>query len=234
MNFSGINLSDFIGAFIGFIFTIAVFSYVLGDNFLFRIAISIFIGVAAGYAAVVALFNIIWPQLILPLFVGTQSEKLLAIPPFILSVFLLLKLFPRYSSLGNPAMAYLVGIGAAVMISGAVIGTIFPQVSASINTLNWRNYQAQGGSPIWSLFQGLIILVGTVTTMVYFQFNTGYGDIHLEKRSALFTSIIWIGKIFVAVTLGAIFAGVLLASLTALIERMQFLIDFLKPLFSLG
>lgn len=231
MNFSGINLSDFIGAFMGFMITIAIFSYILGDNFLFRIAISIFIGVAAGYAAVVALYNVIWPQLILPLIGGTSSERFLAIPPFILCVFLLFKLVPRYSSLGNPAMAYLVGVGAAVIISGAVSGTLFPQVSASINTLDWRGFQAQGNAPMWSLIQGLIILISTVTTMIYFQFTTGYGDFHLDKKSTLFTSIVWIGKIFVAVTLGAIFAGVLLASLTALIERMQFLFDFLRPLF---
>ncbi len=234
MIFSGANLGDLIGAFLGFIFTIAVFSYILGDNFLFRIAIAIFIGVTAGYAAIVALYNVIWPQLLFPLLFGTQSERLLAIIPFILGVFLLFKLVPRYSSLGNPVMAYLVGVGAAVIISGAVIGTIFPQVSASINTLNWRGFQEQGSMPVWSLIQGVIILVSTITTMIYFQFVTGYGDIHLEKQSALFTSIIWIGKIFVAVTLGAIFAGVLIATLTALVERMQFLIDFIIPLFSSG
>jgi hypothetical protein len=131
-------------------------------------------------------------------------------------------------------MAYLVGVGAAVIISGAVVGTIFPQVTASMNTLNWNNFQAQSSTPVWSLIQGVIILLSTVTTMVYFQFVTGFRDVHLETQNALFTSIVWIGKIFVAVTLGAIFAGVLIASMTALVERMQFLLDFLIPLFSSG
>jgi hypothetical protein len=34
----------------------------------------------------------------------------------------------------------------------------------------------------------------------------------------------WIGKIFIAITLGAVFAGVLTAGMTALIERSDFLI----------
>lgn len=234
MTFSGVNLGDLIGAFLGFFFTIAVFSYILGDNFLFRIAISIFIGVAAGYAAIVAIFNVIWPQLIFPILFGSQSERILAIVPFILGVLLLFKLAPRYSSLGNPVMAYLVGVGAAVIISGAVMGTIFPQVSASINTLNWRSYQAQGNTPVWSLIQGVIILISTITTMIYFQFVTGFRDFHLDKQSAIFSGIISIGKIFVAVTLGAIFAGVLITSMTALVERMQYLVDFIIPLFISG
>ncbi len=141
---------------------------------------------------------------------------------------------PRYSSLGNPVMAYLVGVGAAVIISGAVTGTIFPQVSASINTLNWKGYQAQGNPPVWSLLQGGIILISTVTTMIYFQFFTGFRDVHLEKQSGIFSGILAIGKIFVAVTLGAIFAGVLIASITALVERMQYLVDFIIPLFISG
>ena len=234
MTFSGVNLGDMIGAFLGFFLTIAIFSYILGDNFLFRITISIFIGVAAGYAAIVALYNVIWPQLVFPILFGSQSEKILAIIPFILGVFLLFKLVPRYASLGNPVMAYLVGVGAAVIISGAVVGTIFPQVSASINTLNWKGYQAQGGAPFWSLIQGVIILISTITTMIYFQFFTGFRDVHLEKQSAIFSGIVSIGKIFVALTLGAIFAGVLITSMTALVERMQFLVDFIIPLFISG
>jgi len=234
MTFSGVNLGDLIGAFLGFFFTIAVFSYILGDNFLFRVTISIFIGVAAGYAVVVALYNVIWPQLIFPILFGSQSERILAVVPFILGVLLMFKLAPRYSSLGNPVMAYLVGVGAAVIISGAIMGTIFPQVSASMNTLNWKDYQAQSDAPLWRMFQGVIILISTITTMIYFQFVTGFRNIHLEKQSSLFSGIIAVGKIFVAVTLGAIFAGVLIASMTALVERMQYLVDFIIPLFISG
>ncbi|MBN1535907.1 MAG: hypothetical protein JW908_04170 [Anaerolineales bacterium] len=234
MTFSGVNLGELIGAFLGFFFTVAIFSYILGDNFLFRITISIFIGVAAGYAAIVAVYNVIWPQLIFPLFFGSQSEKILATIPFILGVFLIFKVIPRYSSLGNPVMAYLVGVGAAVIISGAVMGTIFPQVSASINTLNWKSYQAQSATPVWNFIQGALILISTITTMVYFQFFTGFKDFRLDKRSAIFSGIVWIGKIIVAVTFGAIFAGVLIAFITALVERMQFIIDFIIPLFITG
>ena len=61
---------DFIGSIIGFILTLMVFSYLLGDNGLFRLAVYILVGVSAGFVAVVALYNLIWPQLIIPLWSG--------------------------------------------------------------------------------------------------------------------------------------------------------------------
>lgn len=41
-----------------------------------------------------------------------------------------------------------------------------------------------------------------------------------------------IGQVFIAITLGALFAGVLSAALAALIERLAFLINVIKPLIS--
>ncbi len=39
-----------------------------------------------------------------------------------------------------------------------------------------------------------------------------------------------VGQIFIAITLGVIFAGVFSASLTALIERLHFIGEFILPL----
>jgi hypothetical protein len=44
---------EFISALIGLVLTLMIFSYLLGDNPLFRFAIYLFIGVASGYAAAV-------------------------------------------------------------------------------------------------------------------------------------------------------------------------------------
>ena len=60
--------ADPIGAVIGFILTLMVLSYIIGDNFIFRLAIHIGIGVTAGFAVVLILQNILWYQVIVPLF----------------------------------------------------------------------------------------------------------------------------------------------------------------------
>ena len=53
----GLGLADVIGAFVGFVLTLLVFSYIFGDNVLFRIAMHIFIGVAAGYVVAISVYK---------------------------------------------------------------------------------------------------------------------------------------------------------------------------------
>ncbi|MBC8508622.1 MAG: hypothetical protein ISR58_00865 [Anaerolineales bacterium] len=219
MTAANMNLADLIGLLIGFSFTIFILSYILGDNFLFRFATHIFIGAAAGYASVVTIYNVILPQLIFPLMNGGQGEMILTISLLIPSLLLLAKISPRLSKIGNPAMAILVGIGAAVAIGGGIFGTIFPQVSAAVNVFETNNF-----------LEGAILLIGTFTTLLYFQFNSKQSK---NQRPAIVQAtklIRWIGKAFIAITFGALFAGVYVAALTALIERFSFLWTFIKEL----
>ena len=44
---------EVISAVVGFFLTVMIFSYLIGDNPLFRIAVYLFVGVASGYAAAV-------------------------------------------------------------------------------------------------------------------------------------------------------------------------------------
>src|SRR5512134_1627974 len=111
MNLGSLSLPDLVGTFLGFVLTLLVFSYVFGDNALFRLVIHIFVGVASGYAVVVAWYNVIWPQLLLPLIIGSQSERLFVLVPLVLGLLLLFKAFPGTSSLGTPSVAFLVGVG---------------------------------------------------------------------------------------------------------------------------
>jgi hypothetical protein len=152
-----LTLADLLGGFVGLWLTLLVFSYLLGDNFLFRIAIHIFIGVAAGFSAVVAFYNVILPQLILPLLSGGQGERLLLLVPLILSILLLAKVSPRLSRWGNVSMAYLVGVGAAVAIGGALMGTLFPQVRATINLFDLQAAQEGGSNIFFQFVNGSII-----------------------------------------------------------------------------
>jgi hypothetical protein len=202
---------------------------------LFRLTMHIFIGVSAGYAAVVAWYDVIWPQLVLPFFSGNQSQILFALVPLLLSGLLLLKVSPRLSRLGNPAVAYLVGVGAAAGIGGAVMGTIFPQVGASINLFDTQIASQGAAGLVLRLAEGSVILVGTLTTLIYFHFGVRPRQDNrsgsTSQRSEWIDGLGWVGQVFIAITLGALFAGVYSAALTALIERLYFLGDFLLPLF---
>lgn len=208
----------------GFALTVMVFLYLfLGDNALFRVVAYTFVGVAAGYVAVVILFQVIIPRLIVPLLSG----QLMVLVPLLLGLLLLFKLSPRLSFIGTWSMAVLVGVGAAVAVGGAIFGTLFGQVTGTINLFPKLADLGQVSLDAWSgqLIEGLFMLVGTVTTLAYFQFGAANRPNQPVQRSRLVESLSTIGQVFIGITLGATFAGVYVASLAAFIERISAMIN---------
>ena len=230
MNIATLNLSDLVGVITGFSITVLVFSYLLGDNPLFRFVLHIFIGVAAGYAGIVAIYSVLLPRLVMPLLSDNTLEQVITLLPLLLSGLLLTKISPRLARLGNVSMAFLVGVGAAAAIGGAVTGTVIPQVSASINQLDLEAIRKSGINLWLQVINSLIILLGTITTLAYFHFGAPIQTGRVAQRRAWIDGLGRIGQIFIAITFGMLFAGVYAAALTALIERVVFLVSFIKPL----
>ena len=220
------NLTDFIGLALGFLLTILIFSYLIGDNPFFRLAIHIFIGVSAAYVAIITVNNVLIPRLIMPLINGSQGERLLSIILFIPSIFLFFKVTPLRRA-GNWAVAILVGIGAAAAIGGAITGTLFPQILGTINSVDSSAYTITTSR--WDqAINGLIIVIGTITTLLYFHFGTQDIPGQSDERLQFIEVISKIGKVFLAITFGALYAGVYLSALAALVERLSFIWDFLN------
>jgi len=210
--------------------TLMIFSYFFGDNPLFRLATYIFVGVTAGYVAVLIVYQVLLPRLIWPLLHGGTSERALVIFPLILSILLLTKLSPKFAQLGSIPMAYLVGAGAAVIISGAATGTIIHQTRAAINMFDMQSPAAQANGPMAQILTATIVLVGTVSSLAYFHFSAKPKANGPAQRSKMMELLANIGQIFIAITLGALFAGVYATTITALIERLDFIMQFLQSL----
>lgn len=210
-----------LGAIVGFLLTLMVISYILGDNPLFRLAIHIFIGVTAGYIAVVVFYNVIWYQAVAPFIAAPLQNLSLTVPALVLCVWLLTKASPRLASVGTPVVAFLVGVGAATAIGGAVLGTIFPQVAASTNVFDSAARQP-GADLLRSFLNAILVLVGTAATLAYFHFGVSSKPGMEGRRPFLMEYLGQGGMIFVAITFGVLFAGVYAAALAALVERVYF------------
>ena len=215
------NAIDLFWTAVAFFLTLCIFSYALGDNPFFRLATHLFIGVAAGYIVVVLFNQVLWPKLGLALLLGTPTERLLTIVPAVLSLLMLAKLIPGTARAGNLSMGFLVGAGAAVTIGGAITGTLFPQTMATINLFNLRNTSA--GGALAAFLEGLFVLVGSAVTLIYFYFGARKSASGQLKRPIWIETMAKVGEIFIAVTFGALFAGVFVAAMTALLERATFL-----------
>lgn len=223
-------LSELITGVLSFLFTILILSYLIGDNPLFRIAVYLFVGITAGYVASVVLWQVLIPRLVTPflptLLAGSTAEKIILLVPMFGAVFILMKISPRLSKIASIAMAFLVGAGAAVIIAGALLGTIIPQVSATINFFDAELAAARNIETTEVLGNGAIILVGVVTSLAYFHFGATPQANGTTRRFVLIEFLALIGRVFIGITLGVVFAGVYAAALTAFIERISSLINF--------
>jgi hypothetical protein len=210
---------DLFGILVSFTFTVLVLSYALGDNLLFRLAVHIFIGAAAGYAAAVALRDVLLPRL------GAMNPTQMMVA-LLWILLLAMKLFgstPRISRIGNLAAALMVGVGAAVAVGGAIQGTLVPQVSAASNFFNSASYD----NPLQALVWGSFALVGTITSLAHFHFNAKAVPNQIPKRARLIELVSMVGQVFISIALGVIFAGVYSAALLALIERFYFIVQMI-------
>ena len=220
---------DLITGALSFLFTLMIFSYLIGANPLFRIGVHIFVGVSAGYIAAIAFWQVLWARLIYPLIDASTSpmDKAFLAVPLLLSVLILMKVSPRLAGLGSVAMAFLVGVGAAVTIAGAVSGTLIPQMLGTINAFDMNLAAAQNINVFEALLNGAFILAGVIFSLSYFHFGAKPQSDGSMRRLGFIEIMAWVGRIFIGITLGAIFAGLYSAALTAFIERINSLINFI-------
>jgi hypothetical protein len=210
---------DFLASVVAFLITIMILSYLIGDNPLFRLAVSVFVGVAAGFVAAVAWWQVLLPKLILPLLAGQFLDRAMLAVPLVLSGLLLMKAWPPLSRLGAPALGLLIGVASAVAVGGALRGTLIPQLSASVDGLS-----AGQTSSLERLADGAFVLVGLVASLVYFQFSAGVRKDGSIARPRVLEWVAALGGALIAITLGILFSGVYSAAVTALIERLHFLL----------
>jgi hypothetical protein len=216
---------ELISALVGLFLTLMVFSYLIGDNPLFRVAVYLFIGVASGYAATIVWHYVLVPKLLQPL----MALNPLTIIPLAFGVSLLAKLSPRTAWIGSFAMAVLVGVGAAAAVGGALIGTLLPQAQAAIDGFDILS-AGSGLEAVSRLLAGAVMLGGTVFTLASFHFSAGRAVDGVPKRNRIIEGIAWVGRIFIAITFGVLFAGVYMSALTAMIERLSFVLNFIRGL----
>lgn len=203
-----------IGLWAGFVFTLMIFSYLLGDNVLYRLAVYIFVGLAAGYITVVTVESVLLPWLRGTLLSGEADlgAKVVGIVPFILGLLLLLKSSPRLGRVGNFAIAFIIGVGTAVALVGAITGTLLPLA------------QATGSGVRLDVLNGFLIFIGVSSTLMYFRYLARRMPNGVVRRSLVVRSISAVGQAFIVITLGALYAGAIITSLTIFSERVSFIL----------
>ncbi len=208
---------DAIGVWVGAILTLLVFSYLFGDTPLFRFAQAVFVGVTIGYATTVAVDLVLLRLLFLPLAQDFAGEAPVLIWPLLLGIMLLLKLRPSWAALGNVPIGFLFGVGGALAIGGALSGALLPQLGATLVSFSpWQNAD--------TLINNLILAVGTIGAFLSFRFVTGGERPAARMLDALARGWGHVGRWFVLIAFGAIFAGTAVSRISILVGRIYYLL----------
>lgn len=219
---------DLMGTLLSALLTVMVLSYFWRDNPAFRVAAYSFVGVAAGYAGAIAWHNVLDPGLVDPFLERGLSVLTdpTVIVPWVLIFLLLFKVSPATTRLGSVSTALMVGVGAAVVVGGAITGTLIPQSMAAMATLDpGAVTPTTGETGAERIINVVILLIGTISTLLYFRFGARQTPSGAKKRGPIGAGAAWVGQVFIAITFGVMYAGVLMSAVIVLGERLQLLVD---------
>lgn len=194
---------------VSFVLTLMVFSYLLADTLLYRLAVAIFVGLAAAFTGIVTFESVILPALDL-----TDADLILPIVAASLVGLLMLKPIGRLNVLTNLALAFLVGVGAAVAVVGALTGTLIP---LALDTAQ----RPADLSDTTALINTVLVVIGVVTTLLYFQYGARRRADGTTERGGLNRLLAGIGEVFIIITLGALYGSAILTSLTILTGQLS-------------
>ena len=244
--------AEIFGSWIVVFLTLCILSYLFNDNPFYKAAEHIFIGVSAGYWAVIAfwqqiqpnLFGRLWPKLedvgggsvlqsawysiykvlnfistgfgILDRSIfpeggikGYDEIRLMYLIPFILGIFMLLRLVPKVGWLARWAIAYIVGMTAGLRFYSFLNSDILIQIKAS--TIDF--------SSDWgTIINGLIVFIGTISGLIYFFYST--------EHKGVVGRLSRIGIYFLMIKFGASFGFAVMGRISLLIGQLNYLKDY--------
>lgn len=190
---------------------LSIFSFLYKDNPFYRLAEHIFAGLTAGYYVGLVWQQVIMQQLYIPM---TQDGKWWMIFPGIMGLLMFTRFFDRFSYVSRISLAFVMGNTAGIFLVQQLHGLILPQTQATIiNPLagNWLFGIIPGG---------LIIIVGVLTTLIYFYFSKEHKGV-LGKTAR-------VGMVFIMISFGAHFGYTVMARLSLLIGQVKFItVDWL-------
>lgn len=185
--------------------TLCIFSFLYRENPFYRLAEHLYVGIANGYAVSIIWHRLLMPSLIRPLYAG----QIWLVIPLTIGMLYVARFVPRISWLVRIPIAITMGYYAGAAIPASIQARILKQMEGTVLT------RASFGS-LESSVAVCIVLVGVIATITYFFFST-------EQKGGL-KVVSRIGIAFVMVSFGATFGYTVMARISLLIGRLQFLL----------
>jgi hypothetical protein len=179
-------------------FTLCIFSFLYKDNPFYKFAESLLVGVSMGYAIPYTYENALIPFVYRPIFLEHRFSLII---PAIIGIFYIFRFSRKLSWLSRYPIAFGMGIvGMGVPLS--MHSSVLVQMRSAMLPIDNINT--------------LLIFIGTVTILLYFYFS--------KEHKGLYGKFSNIGVWFMMIGFGASFGYTVMARLSLLIGRIQFLL----------
>ncbi len=211
-------MMEIIGIWMAALLTLCILSFLYKDNPFYKFAEHLFVGLSAAYWAVYYYFNILYPNLIQPLFVHGQ---LLLIIPLVLGIMMVMRLFPKVGWVSRWPLAFIVGSYSGYNLITYLQSNALEQVRATlvpfIQIESWKNlFTNPGVMTFLDAIAAPLVVVGVTTGVIYFFFS--------KEHKGVFGGFARIGVWFLMIAFGASFGYTVMARISLLIGRMYFLL----------
>ena len=224
------DLVDRIGAWVGAICVIAIFSYLYRENPFYRSFEHVLLGVGLGFGAAIVVRQVLYEQWWIPMSTGFRAIYYGVASPgsiwdacLVFSGFFGLLWYFQYSKkylwLSRITIGITVGAGAGLGIKRTLIETL-PQITSTFKNL----YVRPGFAPhltAWAQwfvsFKNLLFLVIVCCVLYYFFFS-------FRRESSLSKAPANMGRFFLMISFGAFFGNTFMTRVIILIDRVQFLL----------
>lgn len=214
-----------IGLWIAALGTLAIMSFLWGDNVFYKLAEAVVVGASAAYAMVVGfwtgiiqnLFGKLIPSVmrdtVLPGLPSTQHTEWIYVIPLVLSVLMLWRLAPAGGWISRWPLAFFIGATAGIRLVAYLDADFVQQIANTIMPLIVSDNKQ--GLMIGSSIGNVIIVIGVLTCLMYFFFS-------FEHTGAVGTAA-RVGIWFLMITFGAGFGFTVMGRIALISDRFNFL-----------
>ena len=221
-----------LGMWIGGLLTLMILSFLYRDNPFYKFAEHLFVGISAAYWMVVGFWTTLIPNLIARLWPShmggilpsatTNKPELMYVIPLIFGLLMLARLSPKASWLSRWAMAFVIGFAAGTNFTRYLQSDFVSQIHSSIAPIYSPGMSVMG--TIGNVFSNLVIFAGLLGALIYFYFSKEHKGAF--GRTARFG--IWV----LMAAFGATFGYTVMARISLLTGRMDFLIKWIGGIFT--
>jgi len=214
-----------IGVWIAVALTFCVYSFLYKDNPFFKFAEHLFVGVSAGYLLANTFHQVFLPYIYDPIksvITAGEYKGLIVLVPMFLGIMMFSQFVPRYGWMVRWPFAFLMGYGAGAEIPVEMQAKIFYQIRGTVEPF-------ASTDSIWGIINSSLVMVGGICTLVYFFFS--------RERKGITGGLSEVGIIFLMIGFGASFGYTVMARVSLLIGRIDFLLErlpFISALLSSG